>query len=413
MRHLSSQPDIIGRQNKLIEKLKNNTAVVLFAGNILYRNADVPYPFRAQSDYYYFTGLSEPNSFLVLGRKDNTVYRILVIYEPTFKQRQWSSQWSLTATSPQLSPYDVYSWQDSDTVFSVLKKLAFQYISSCNIQPLLSDFIDVISVDSCVREKIDELRVIKDSYERECIETALSHTASSLNRLLESPYGSFQSESDIAALWHHYGYAHQLGQAYQPIIAGGKRACTLHYQDNTAKLKANQDCAVLMDAGYEYNYYASDITRMIFLAQPESYWLDLYQIVLRVQNQVIQQVKPGATLKELQKLTFDLFLKELKAESFFKSSANYDDLRKCYMHGIGHHLGLDVHDCPSVSKERVLEEGMVITIEPGLYFNHELFQREPWYNVGIRIEDDILITANGMRNLTHIPKSPEEIFSHV
>ena len=404
---------IAQRQDRLIKSLPNNSALVLLSGTQKYRNPDVAYSFRPDSDFYYLTGLTEPNSFVVLGRKDSTIYKILIIFHPTPHQKQWNDTWNLALDSPELDSYFVYSWQDNQIVLSNLKKTGLNFYCLEHAYSELSPFFSNLLINANYRSILDKLRVIKDQYEIDCIVDAAKHSSLSFLNILEQPFGSFNSESDIAALWYHYAYTYQLEQAYNPIIAGGDRACILHYQNNKIKLDASSHPAVLMDAGYQSQYYASDITRMILLARPDNSWSELYHLVFEVQRKVIEAVKPGVTLKDLQELTCELFISYLISGGFFSKSASIDDLKKCYMHSVGHHLGLDVHDCRTVSKDQPLKESMVITIEPGLYFNHPDFCQEPWANVGIRIEDDLLVTKDGCRELTTVPARLNELVSHV
>lgn len=404
---------ISARQDHLIKSLPNNSALVISSGDLKYRNPDVAYPFRPDSDFFYLTGLTEPNSFVILGRNDSTNYKILIIFNPSSHQKQWSDTWSLSLDSPQLDGYFVYSWQEKEVVLSQLKKIGLKFFCLEHAQSELTPFFHSLNVGSSFRCVLDRLRVIKDDHELDCMTDAANHSSLSFVKILEQPFGKFSYESDIAAFWHNYAYVHQLEQAYNPIIAGGQRACTLHYQNNKVKFDLNSHPAVLMDAGYESQYYASDITRMILLARPCSSWSEIYHLVYEVQRQVVGAVKPGITLKDLQELTCDLFLENLKSGGFFPKSASKVDLKKCYMHSIGHHLGLDVHDCPSVGKDQPLQESMVITIEPGLYFNHPDFYQEPWSNIGIRIEDDILVTKEGCKELSNVPSCLDELLAHV
>ena len=401
------------RQDALLKEIPKNSALVISSGNLQYRNQDVAYPFRPDSDFFYLTGLEEPNSVFILGSNESQVYKILLIYNPSAQQKQWCDTWTLSLDHPSLAPYDVFSWQQIDSFKTALKKLNLKYHCLSQSAKELQSIIENLHIQDSFRETLDQQRLLKDDHELALMSEAAKHSSISFVNILEQPFGSFQNESDIASMWYQYALSNQIEQAYNPIIAGSHRACTLHYQNNRQSFDLKNIPAVLMDAGYEYRYYASDITRMILLAKPSQIWLELYEIVLSTQEKIIESVREGVSLIELQEQTCHLFFTELKSGGFLSKTAQMHELKKCYMHSVSHQLGLDVHDCSSINKKSPLKESMVITIEPGLYFNHPDFENEPWYNIGLRIEDDILVTRNGPKVLTTVPKRIDELYANL
>jgi Xaa-Pro aminopeptidase len=404
----------LDRQERLFEQLSEGAALIIPSGSTTYRNADVSYPFRVLSDYYYLTGLVEPNSFFVLGKKNGQLLRILILYEPSATELQWTCQWTLTLQSPQLEAYDCLNLKDQSTIEQTFIKLDLSFFTVIKVAQNLEKLFPAFKYqyNKNLRIVLDHMRAKKDHVELSYMMKALAHTQSSLKNIQESVLKkNLKNEGEIAALWYSYGYQHNLAQAYSPIIAGGARSCILHYEKHQSSLI--DDYALLIDAGYEYHQYASDITRMILLKKPPQLWCDLYSIVHQVQQEVISLLAPGKSFLELQEYTVQRMLIELKKLKIFSQNAKDSDLKRCYMHGIGHFLGLDVHDALSLGKEQAFEPTMAITIEPGLYFNHPIFEDSPYYGIGIRLEDNLLITENSFQNLTTLSSSLDSILTYV
>ena len=198
--------------------------------------------------------------------------------------------------------------------------------------------------------------------------------------------------------------------AYGCIVAGGKNACTLHYIDNESKLKTNE--LLLIDAGAEFQNYASDITRTFPISGKfTDNQRELYEAVLRTQQAVIEIIRPGVVWNTLQDTALEKLEVELKALGILKSNGNVKDF---YIYTIGHWLGLDVHDAGAYKIEnewRPLEAGMVLTVEPGVYIPEDCEKVDPkWRGIGIRIEDDVLVTSTGCEVLSAaIPKQIDDI----
>lgn len=403
------------RQERLAENLQVGQGLVVASGLPKRRNHDVEYPFRPSSNYYYLTGLNEPHSFVLISRLSSGIHRLLVLFNPDNHQRQWSCQHQLTIEQTSAWQYDnVLSWQDCAAVSHFIKGLNLDifFLEEEHLGDL--DQFELFPVlSSSLKSRLELMRAVKDDVEIHAMKMAQSHSATVFNELLQQPFGSYLAENHIAAKWFHYATEQCLENAYGPIIAGGSRACTLHYQKNNKPLHALKDRAVLMDAGYEYQYYASDITRMIPLSHPPSWWQEIYQIVLDTQKKVIGHLLPGVSLSQLQELTQEFFLDDLQSGGFLPKLADKKQLRCCYMHSVGHHLGLDVHDCSSLSKDIPLVEGMCITVEPGLYFNHEMFADKPWFELGIRLEDNLIVSPKEAINITFVAKELSEILKNV
>ena len=215
-----------------------------------------------------------------------------------------------------------------------------------------------------------------------------------------------------ATLEYHYRYNGSEDIAYPPIVAGGENACILHYENNDQILKDN--VLVLIDSGSEYNYYASDITRTFPVSGKFSKEQKLiYEIVLKANEECIKKIKPGVKFSDLKTISEKVLAEGLHKAGLLK---NKKDIKKYSMHGVGHHIGLDTHDAVPGAKTATedndtLKPGNVVTIEPGLYFTYEMKEiPKNFRGIGVRIEDDILVTKNGCTNLTKMMvKSVKEI----
>jgi len=274
----------------------------------------------------------------------------------------------------------------------------------------------IISLESITHE----LRLIKSAEEIKLMRKAAKIGVEAHFRVMkecqENLY-EYQLESEILHQFGQYGTT----ASYDSIVASGSNACTLHYTDNRSKLKNGE--LLLTDAGCEFEMYASDITRTIpisgvFTEEQKA----IYSIVLQTQKKAIESVKPGQTFKNLQNDAIKSITKGLQKLGIL--SGNIDKLianeayKPFYMHGIGHWLGMDVHDVgsygnPRKGSVRKFEPGMVLTIEPGIYISSNNRQVEKkWRGIGIRIEDDILVKKNGNENLTNkLPKEIDDIES--
>jgi Xaa-Pro aminopeptidase len=230
---------------------------------------------------------------------------------------------------------------------------------------------------------------------------------------------SIDSEQHIESLYcNEFSKRGGRFQAYTPIVAGGENACTLHYVENNQNLKKSD--LLLVDAGCEYEMYASDITRTFPVSGKFSdEQLKIYEIVLEAMNAAIDQVKPGNDIMQPQEIServiteglIRIGLLEGDPEELHKSGA----FKEFYMHKIGHWLGLDVHDAGDYmegDEYMKFKPGMITTIEPGIYISSSMDVDDKWKGIGVRIEDDILVTKDGNENLTSkVPSDPKEIES--
>jgi Xaa-Pro aminopeptidase len=265
---------------------------------------------------------------------------------------------------------------------------------------------------------VSEQRLIKDSYEISEMQRAVDATAFGFNDVittLPAAIDSNRGERIVEAAF--FGRARLEGNdlGYNTIAASGSHACVLHWIRNDGKV--NDGDLILIDAGVEMNsYYTADITRTLPVnGRFSPVQRSLYMLVYEAQLAAFAAVKPGALFSDVNKAAQQVLAKGLRELGVLQSDFESGNQRRWTLHGVSHFLGMDVHDCAQARKENyldgVLREGMVLTVEPGLYIqpDDELFP-EHYRGIGIRIEDDVVVTAEGYRNLSErLPRHPDEI----
>jgi len=240
------------------------------------------------------------------------------------------------------------------------------------------------------------LRSVKSDWEIEQLQKAIAITGSGIKNIMKkAKVGMMEYELD-AILKYEINRSGMKHIGFKSIIAAGKNAATLHYEKNNSKI--GKDEMVLLDVGAACNGYSADISRTFpVTGKFTKRQKQVYSEVLSINKQIIEMVKPGVGFKELNKKTVELIQNSLMKLKLIKDKTEY---RKYYMHSVGHHLGMDTHDLGA--RDSVLEAGNVITIEPGIYIPEE--------SIGVRIEDDILVTSNGYQNLSeNIPKEIKDL----
>ena len=401
------------RRDTLAKKLSKDSISVLFSSTYQTRSNDTEYPYRQNSDFYYLTGFKEDNSALVFIKTKNSVKTILFVQKKELQLELWNGKrLGKVEAKKRFSVDDVY-------VSDSLKKRLKEYLISKE-----DLYLDINSKDKRVKKLlklskevkthhnllplIHNMRLIKSSSEIQLIKKAIEITKSAHHKIMRSKKVG-KSENDVLAeIEYEFKSNGAYSDAYTSIVASGNSANTLHYIENNRPLIENE--LILIDAGCEYQYYASDITRTIPVnAKFTKSQKELYNLVLNTQLKIIDKIKPGTKRSELQKKTEVLLTKGMIKLGILKG--NYKKLikknihKKYYPHGIGHWMGLDVHDqapYKDVNGDEIpLAKNMVLTIEPGLYIDKDDNSVPKKYRgIGIRIEDDILVTKDGYKNLS-------------
>jgi len=420
------------RRNRLLEMMDEGVAV-LSTATMQIRSNDTEYPFRPNSDFYYLTGFEEDNSVVVLCKKGDECKTVLFVQEKVPEMELWTGErLGVDAAKVSFDFDEVYGIKEFEKQITELLKeqglIYFELIDDnkvyTQIKEVANSMLHTRGVNlsprtfSDITKLTQQMRLIKSSEEIALIKQALVITEKAHHQAMkvcQPEMLEYQLQAEYEYIFKKEG---AYSDAYTTIIAGGNNANTLHYIKNGEPLKEGD--LVLVDAGCEYGYYASDITRTypvsgtFTTAQKE-----LYNMVLDVQLKIIAAIKPNGSKKALQALSERLLTEGMVSLSILNGhvKALMDDKKHkvYYPHGIGHWMGLDVHDpCPysdDNGDELLFAEGMLLTIEPGIYLpEDDMSVPEKYRGMGIRIEDDILVTKEGCENLSQgIAKSVEEI----
>ena len=420
------------RRNSLKESLPKNSVLLIPGADMQYRNADSAYAFRQDSNFYYFSGFCEPTSLIAIVNNKDGISTIIFV-PPKDKLREiWDGYRAGPIGAVDDFLFDkAYDNTQIDTVmpdilngsnqvlYAIGKKSGFDqkvidWTTQAGSKDRHSKSINIIDASSL----LGNARLIKDDHEISLMRKACDISAEAHIEAMKS-VKSIDSEQHIESLYcNEFSKRGGRFQAYTPIVAGGENACTLHYVENNQNLKKSD--LLLVDAGCEYEMYASDITRTFPVSGKFSdEQLKIYEIVLEAMNAAIDQVKPGNDIMQPQEIServiteglIRIGLLEGDPEELHKSGA----FKEFYMHKIGHWLGLDVHDAGDYmegDEYMKFKPGMITTIEPGIYISSSMDVDDKWKGIGIRIEDDILVTKDGNENLTSkVPSDPKEIES--
>jgi len=418
-----TQTQYTKRRSKLSKVLKPYSLSVLLSAKQKSRSNDTEYPYRQNSNFYYLCGFKEDNSALVIlkGKKISKTY--LFVQKKDELLELWTGKRVGEIEAKQLFDVDDVFTMDvyEEKIAAFIKDATSLYydfrVNDERVQKLRalsSDFISHRNISSIV----GLMRLKKSKTEIELIKKALLITKEAHHSaMIESRKLNYEYELQ-ATIEHVFKKNGSYSDAYTSIVACGNAANTLHYISNSERLINGE--LILIDAGCEYDYYASDITRTIpvngtfSIAQKE-----LYEMILSVENQIIKMIKPGILRTALQEKSEELLCEGMIKLGILKGSVKKllkkKKHKKYYPHGIGHWMGIDVHDeCPyrtKKGKEIPLMSGMIMTIEPGIYIDKDDKSVPKKYRgIGIRIEDDILVTKDGHENLSaDIYKEVEDI----
>ncbi len=440
--HISKE-EFAQRRQRLLAQMEPNSVAVIKAADLLIRNRDSEFAFRQDSDFWYLTGFNEPEAVAVFLPEREAGQYILFCQDKDPALERWTGIRAGTqgavrdygaAEAYPIATLDekilellagrttVYYRMGVDTAFD---QRVMGWLNGLRKQG--RDGVVPPTTFRVLDQLIHEMRLFKSPQELAMMRHA-AHTAARAHtramQLCKPGLYEFEIEAELLREFRRDG----MEPAYTSIVGGGENACILHYVSNRCELKSGD--LLLIDAGGEHDGYASDITRTFpvngrFTAEQRQ----LYQVVLNAQKAAIAAVRPGnswdaphqASLRELVSGLLSLGLLQGELEALIKDpqaskagekvpEATY---KQFFMHKTGHWLGLDVHDVGDYKQEgewRTLKPGMVLTVEPGLYVSPADNVDAKWWHIGIRIEDDVLVTENGCEILTHgVVKEIDEI----
>lgn len=427
------QTEFKKRRKLLMQQIGQGNIGIIASAPTRTRNRDVDYPFRQDSDFYYLTGFNEPDALAVFipGRKQGQY--ILFCREFDEKKALWEGAHAgLDGATRQYGADDSFPIDDLDEILPGMlenkAKVFYPMGRDSDLDHHLLEWVNNIRKQSragisapgefvSMEHWLHEMRLFKSVEEIQLLKKAADVSANAHIRAMRTCVAGMYEYQVEAEIVHEFIAEGLRAVAYPSIVAGGKNACVLHYTANSAKLKKGD--LLLIDAGAECDHYAADITRTFPVSGKFSKaQKQLYQLVLDAQLAALDQVKPGVPWNQAHEMAVKVLTEGLVALGLLRGDVaqliENESYKQFYMHRIGHWLGMDVHDVGDYKVDnqwRLLEPGMVLTIEPGLYIPADCSQVEAkWRGIGIRIEDDVLVTEHGYEILTDsVPKTIDEI----
>lgn len=401
----------LNRRNKLLNHMNDGDLCIIFSGDMVRISRDEYYDFNVNKNFYYLTGIDNEKLILIMGKEKGACISTLFIENRDKDKVKWIGYTIDKDKAEEISKCDEIKYLDEFEDFINTKCLESESLNiyfdfdrdDKNHDTLYSErYANLIKnkyphvVIKNVYNYIKNMRMIKDEYEISKIREAIKITKEGIENILKNlkpDMYEYQIESYFDFSLKYLGGD---GNSFKSIVASGENAVILHYIENNNKIKDGD--LVLFDLGAKKDHYRADISRTFpsngrFTERQKI----IYNIVLKAQRDVIAKIRPGVTQKDLNEVAKERLYEGLKEISLIDSK---EDLSKYYYHSIGHLLGLDTHDVGG--RDFTYEEGMVVTVEPGLYIKEE--------GIGIRIEDNILVTKDGHEVLSKdIIKTVDEI----
>ena len=421
------------RRLQLSNKVLDDSAIIVSSALVKSRISDTDYAYRQDSNFYYLSGYEEPDSLILIRPNHDKEKFIIFCRDRDPLREQWDG--FRTGQDGAIQEYqadNAYSINSIDQMMPELlagvKNIYFSMSAPCGVDLKISQWVEDIRKNTRAGAEpphnllsldliLHEMRLIKEDHEMDLMKQAAEITTEAHIRAMQAVTPGmyeYQLEAEYLYAFNKNGAR---SAAYNSIVGGGNNSCILHYVENNAELKDGD--LVLVDAGCEYKYYASDVTRTFPVNgkfSPEQ--KEIYSIVLEAHKQSMEQVKPGNKWNLMHEKSVEVIVEGLLDLGLLKGTKDQvienGDYSKFYMHRIGHWLGMDVHDVGGYKQDgdwRDLEKGMVMTIEPGIYILDSLEDvDDKWKGIGVRIEDDIVVTESGFEVLTpNVPRTIEEV----
>ena len=417
------------RRARIAEEFSGRTIVVA-TGNFKVRANDTDYRFRAGTDFFYLTGCAEPDAVLVIAPGEEGARSTLYIADRRdqrthefFTDARYGELWvGARRGVTEAARYYEIETAPLERLEQDLAALTTELVSVRGFDKKLDELLEANKDDQVLATALSEQRLAKDDFEIAQLQLAVDYTIKGFEDVVRAlPAAEGRGERVIEGIFHMRARVEGNDVGYDTIAASGSNATVLHWTRNTGAVRRGD--LLLLDAGVEcHNLYTADVTRTIPINGTYSpAQRRVYELVVAAQQAGIDAVKPGAefkapheaAMKVLAQGLFDLGI--LKEEPEVALRPENQLHRRYTLHGTSHMLGLDVHDCANsrdeMYRDGVLEEGYVLTVEPGLYFQaNDLTVPEEYRGIGVRIEDDVLVTATGSRNLSEaLPRDPDAV----
>jgi Xaa-Pro aminopeptidase len=432
-----SKTEFSRRRRNLMALMEPNSIAIIPSARAQLRSRDTEHPFRQDSDFYYLCGFREPEAVLVLlpGRRHGQF--VIFCRESDPQTELWTGRLAgPEGVCEEHGADDAFPISDIDDILPGLiegrDRVYYSMGRSADFDRQIMDWVNSLRGKAAsgavppgeftdLDHMLHELRLFKSAAELRLMRRAAAITTRAHKRAMQACRAGMQEYQLEAELLHEFAVAGAREPAYPSIVGSGENGCVMHYVANDAKLREGD--LVLVDAGCELEYYASDVTRTFpvngrFSREQRA----LYDIVLKAQLAAIEQVRPGnhwnqphdASVRVITEGLVELGLLKGRVTSLIKNG----DYRDFYMHRVGHWLGIDVHDVGDYrlgEEWRLLEPGMVMTVEPGIYIGTGNTRvPKKWRGIGIRIEDNVVVNEDGCEVITGgAPKTVEEIEAHM
>lgn len=421
------------RRKRLLQQVGEGNIALLASAEMQTRNRDVDYPFRQDSDFFYLTGFNEPDALAVFAPGREQGEYLLFCNEFDEKKALWEGAHAgLEGAVNDYHADDAFPIDDLDDILPGLlegkRKVFYPMGKDPELDHSLQDWLrqlrrqsrsgvtaptEIVALDLLLHE----MRLLKSTAELKLMRRAAEVSANAHIKAMQTAKAGLYEYQVEAELLYHFAQNGLRAVAYPSIVASGNNACTLHYTGNHSKLKDGD--LLLIDAGAECDHYAADITRTFPVSgrfsEPQK---ALYELVLAAQVAALSKIKPGAIWIDFHDAAVEVLVNGLLELGLLKGRCKTiikkEKYKPFYPHRTGHWLGMDVHDVGEYKLNdewRPLQPGMVLTVEPGLYIPADCKEVDKkWRGIGIRIEDDVLVTKDGHEILTvQVPKTIAEI----
>ena len=403
---------VTNNRNKVFKRMLDNSVLILFAGHAPYKRGDEKYEFSPDRNFYYVTGIDRENQIIMFLKTESARSATLYIERDNGYLAKWvganmtEDEARLESGIEEISYLDKFYGDLSDTVFKNNIKHIYIDLENREWDAAESEslkFANEFRKKYPAVDMIDaypffaDLRMIKEPYELDLMRKAVKITTDGLEAMMKNARPGMY-EYELEAYFDFVLTKNGVtDKAFKTIVASGERGTILHYSKNNCMAKDGD--LVLVDCGAQYGWYCGDITRTFPVnGKYTPLQKQIYDIVLEGQRRVIETIKPGVKFSRLNETLKEFYFEELKNLGLVSSP---EEVSKYYFHGVSHYLGAETHDIGRYG-DRTLVPGMVLTVEPGLYIEE--------YGIGIRTEDDALVTENGCELLSNgFMKTTEEI----
>ena len=391
-----------GNRQRLREIFTGTAPIILTANGQLQRSADTTYKFTQDASFWYFTGIDDPGVVLVM-EKDR---EYLIVPALSEVRQLFDGKIEADRISKISGINTVYEqeegWQQIENRLNKVKHIATLAVLPAYIEqldfytnPARANLVNKIkSIKSEIEildisQHIGRLRMVKQPLEIEAIQKAIDVTTKTLKASLKpAKLAKYRYEFEIEAeLNKGFRLGGGSGHAFDPIVAGGANACTIHHINNNSQISAGE--FIIIDVGAEYDHYAADITRTVIIGEPNRRQKAVYDAVLEAQEYAYDLLKPGVLMRDYEQKVENFMGEKLRELNLIKT-INHDDVRKYFPHATSHFLGITAHDAGDYNHP--LEPGVVLAVEPGIYIPEE--------GIGVRIEDNVVIGQKSLKILT-------------